>query len=124
VGEPFAPSWAGCGGYGVKGQCNTMPTWDGLVYFPHPRTLYRAFACDDHRAGLEVARPLDDDGRAELDRRRERLRLVLVEKQPYEREPPLAAGRDAVERLAHARGYAERHEVEGWWVRPDESPDG
>jgi hypothetical protein len=66
-----------------------------------------------------VARPVDDDSRAEMERRREQCRRVVVDKQPYEREPPRAAGQDALTRLAQARTYAARHTDDGWWVRPE-----
>jgi hypothetical protein len=86
------------------------------VFFPYPRPgeLCLGFACDAHRDHLDVARPLDDDGRAELERRRERDRRVLVDKQPYVPDPPLATGHDAHARLGRVRAYAARHADESW----------
>jgi hypothetical protein len=77
-----------------------------VAFFPHPRTLYRAFACDDHAGQLDVARPLDDAGRAHLEHRREQRRLVIAEHQPYEPEPPLATGADALAMLKRAHAWA------------------
>lgn len=119
MGEPFFPTRASCGGQGGRGHCGTAPTWDGFAYFPHSRNLYRSFACDDHLDCLAVARPLDASSRSEMERRRERDRLVIDEKQPVRKDPPFATGRDALARLAAARSYAKQHPEDGWWVHPE-----
>jgi hypothetical protein len=113
--EPFAARRAGCGGKasrGAQGHCGGVVTWVGVVFFPYPRpVLYRAFACDEHVELLDVARPLDDAGRAELERRRQRQRQrrVVVDRCPHEPEQPLAVGAQARARLAE-----ERRDAEGW----------
>ena len=115
-GEPFSPDLPGCGGFAGSGLCNASPTWYGQAYFPQHRRLWRAFACNEHKALLDVARPLDDDGRAELERRRERRHRVIVLHERYLPEEPLATGRDARERLERARAWAAEHD--GWGVAP------
>ena len=89
-----------------------------MKWFPYPRPgeLVLAFACDAHLGDLDVARPLDDRGRAELERRRERDRRVLVDKEPERKDPPLATGVEGRQRLARARAWAA--ERPGWYVRP------
>ena len=106
MGEPFAPRHYGCGGRAIKGHCGGRVTWVGVKFYPQPPRLFRAFACDEHVWQLDVARPLDDEGAAQLAARRERHRLVVDEHQPYAPEPPLGEGQDAVRMLAEARAWA------------------
>lgn len=120
---PFAASRVGCGGAALAtistggSPCPARPTWVGVKWFPYPRPgeLCLGFACDAHRDQLDVARPLDDEARAELERRRERDRRVLVDKQPERKDPPLAIGAEGRERLARARAWAAEHP--GWHVQ-------
>ena len=89
--------------------CGDSSHLDSLRPQPVPANVrYR------NSGGWHTARPLDDDGRAELERRRERLRLVIVEDQRYEPEPPLATGREAREHLRQARGWVAGRD--DWWV--------
>ena len=122
MGEPFDPRRHGCGGKAETGHCQARPTWDGLAYFPHNRALHRGFTCDEHRGALFVARPVDVDesSAVELARRRARHSRVVDDHEPYEREPPLATGRDALQRIDAARAYArtERGKRERWWINP------
>lgn len=121
--EPFAATRAGCGGTartGTTRACGGTVRWVGVVYYPYPKPeLHRAFACDDHFLQLDVARPLDDTGRAHLEHRRERLRRVVEDHQPYEPEHPLAVHAEARRRLERARAEATRHP--DWRIAPDPS---
>ena len=90
------------------GPCGGPVSWVGVRFYRYPRPeLYLAFTCDEHIEQLDVARPIDDSGRAEIERRRERHRRVVVDGHPFEPEPPLAAGAQARARLDEARRYAE-----------------
>ena len=111
TGEPFSATWAGCGGTtrsGGQGHCGGQVSWVGVKFFRYPRpVLYLAFACNEHVEQLDVARPIDDSDRAEIERRHERHRLVVVDGHPYEPEPPLAPARrrapGSIRRVATAR---------------------
>lgn len=127
---PFAAQRAGCGAAaissGITGPspCPHPPTWAGLVYFPYPRPgeTRWAFTCDHHRDHLTAPRRLLDRDRAELARRRERERAVLVDHARYVPDEPLARGAAArrllqrAERLAAAaddRSCDDQRRVEG-----------
>jgi len=86
------------------------PTWVGLVLFPHPRPHLRlGFACDEHRFQLAVSRPIEPPDHVELERRRERVRSTIEDKQPWVPDEPIATGREADKLLAAARRWFEQH---------------
>lgn len=105
---PAYASAAGCafytsGGGAAPSHCQRKTTHAGLIWFPHSRSLWWSFACVVHASGLEAARPLNDRDRAELSRRREKLRATLQDKAPWVPDEPLARGAEGLRILERAR---------------------
>ena len=91
---PWSADRPGCGAgvrraHGQWTNCIAPPAWAGTIRFRYPRrSVWLAFACDEHRDRLDDPRPLTEADRAELLWRREQDSLALAGEQ-YERPQPL-----------------------------------
>jgi hypothetical protein len=106
MGEPFDATVGGCGGYEHHAmlpprQCTKPPTLAGLVYYPHTRNVWWAFACDEHGPLMKAVRLLGVRDLQEIQRRRIAKQAAL-EGHGWHPPQPLATGARAAEFLAKA----------------------
>jgi hypothetical protein len=74
-------------GAGQWGSCPGEPTHAGFVDHAagyRPGVRFRVFPCDRHTGQVDDPAPMTDDDRAELEHRREQVRLAMAGK-PYDR---------------------------------------
>src|SRR4051812_21522085 len=89
---------AGCGGMVYRGgqgpvHCGAEPTAAGLWYAQHGKTVWLAFACDNHSGDLIAPRQLLPRDRDVLNRRRDKRRTQLAgHRCAGEQEGPIARG--------------------------------
>ena len=91
---PLTPA-AGCGAAvrtGMGGSwrsCGGVPEFAGEYLFQHERERFLIFTCAEHCSQVPGSHPITGDERAELEHRREQVRLALAGK-PYRRVQPLS----------------------------------
>ena len=91
-------------------HCGAEPTRAGLWFAAHGRTVWLAFACDQHADDLIAARPLLPRARDALNRRRDKRRTELAgHRWAGEQEGPLARGAAAERLVERAKAWAEQH---------------
>lgn len=91
-------------------HCGADPTRAGLWFAAHGRTVWLAFACDQHADDLIAARPLLPRDRDALNRRRDKRRTELAgHRWAGEQEGPLARGAAAERLVERAKAWAEQH---------------
>jgi hypothetical protein len=69
--------WSSAAGQGPV-HCGAEPTRAGLWFSRHDRTVWRAFACDNHADDRIAPRPLLPRDRDALNRRRDKRRTQLA----------------------------------------------